>query len=408
MQMDMTTKERMLNTLECKDIDYIPCSFMLFYNLCEKCTTQEQFIEEEIQMGLDPFVNTGKLRHSLHSDVKYNEWIKKINGKKYFYRKLETPKGDLIQRVVQKNKWPNEDNFPIFNDLIIPRTEEVLVKPEEDLEKIKYIFGSPRKEDIEKLKEEARVAAKIAKKYNLLQVSGCIGWRNLHSDYYRSCKDPGESKSKIVGLDAIAWLSGFEIPMILSLKKPEIIKEYVNIINEWNIKQLEIYLDVTDTDLIVRRAWYETTEFWTPNFYRNIIAPTIKKEADIVHQAGKKYGYIITSAFLPIIDFILDCNIDVLIGLDPIEGKGTDISIVKKKFKEKKKALWGGISGAMTIERGTKKQTEDAVIQAIKLLGKGGSFILSPVDNVSENTEKAWNNTYELISTWKKYRKKLF
>ena len=75
-------------------------------------------------------------------------------------------------------------------------------------------------------------------------------------------------------------------------------------------------------DILIRRAWYETTEFWTPKAYRAIIAPILKKEADLVHQAGKKYAYIITSAFMPILDDILDAGIDILIGLDPREGKG--------------------------------------------------------------------------------------
>jgi hypothetical protein len=170
------------------------------------------------------------------------------------------------------------------------------------------------------------------------------------------------------------------------------------------MKQIEIYLDVTGADLIIRRAWYETTEFWTPSAFREIIAPFIEREAGLVHQAGKKYGYIITSAFMPILDDILDSGIDVLIGLDPEEGKGTDLNGVKEKFSRKKKTVWGGVSGAVTVETGTEKETEDAVIEALACLGREGGFILSPVDNVRENTEKAWQNTYSFIDAWKRNR----
>ena len=124
----------------------------------------------------------------------------------------------------------------------------------------------------------------------------------------------------------------------------------------------------------------------------------------MVHQAGKKYGYIITSAFEPLLDDMLDANIDVLIGLDPKEGKGTDLCHVKDKFAKKKKAIWGGTSGAVTVETGTQQQTEEAVIQALRILGKGSGFILSPVDNVREDTAKAWKNTHTFIDTWKKHR----
>ena len=204
----------------------------------------------------------------------------------------------------------------------------------------------------------------------------------------------------------MAWLSGFTTPMILSMTQPELIKEYLRIIHEWNLKQIETYLDVTDVDLIARRAWYETTEFWTPDAYREMIAPTIKKEAELVHQAGKKYGYIITSAFAPLVDTILDTGIDVLIGLDPEQGKNTDMAMVKSKFAAKKTALWGGVSGPMTVEDGTAEDTERAVIEALKLLAPGNGFILSPVDNVRNITDNVEENVNKFIATWKENRTK--
>jgi hypothetical protein len=367
---------------------------MIFFNLTKKYKKLGELVEKELKLGLDSVVNVGTLDHSFHPDSEYSEWTSQKDGNKYFHRKLETPLGPLTQRVIQRNGWPTDDFFPIFDDYIIPRAEEVFLKPEKDLEKLKYILGPFSKENIEKLKAEAKEAKKIADRHGLLQIAGEM-CRNLFNE---------DKYSLIMGADGMSWLSGFEEIMTMSLTRPQLVKEYVDLINEWNLKQIEIYLDVTDVDLIVRRGWYESTEFWTPGAYTDIIAPTIKKEAELVHQAGKKYGYIITSAFLPIIDQILETGIDVLIGLDPEEGKGTTMDIVKEKFLVKKKALWGGVSGAVTVENGTEKETEEAVINAINTLGKGGGFILSPVDNVREETENVWANTYKFIDTWKKYR----
>jgi hypothetical protein len=390
----MSSKERMLGAIDYSEIDYIPCAFMMFFNLTNKFTSQNNAIEEELKMGLDAVANVGTLEHSFHPDAKYSEWIEEKDGNKYFYRKLETPGGPLTQKVIQRNNWPSEDFFPIFDDYIIPRSEKFFLDPEKELNKLKYLLGPFSKENIKKLKNQATEAKNIADKYGLLQIAGEMG-RNLFNE---------GNYSLISGADMMSWLSGFEDIMTLSLIKPEIIKEYANIISEWNKRQIEVYLDITDVDLIVRRAWYETTEFWTPDAYKNIIAPTIRSEAELVHQAGKKYGYIMTSAFLPIIDDILDTGIDVLIGLDPKEGKGTEMDTVKEKFSGRKKALWGGVSGPITLEDGTIEDTEEAVIEAVKILGKGGGFILSPVDNVREETENVWTNTYKFIDTWKKYR----
>ena len=396
----MTSRERMLSAINCEAVDYIPCSFMLFFNLYNRCKTDLEFVQRELELGLDPYVHVGHLNYTmhlhgaLHPDTKVTEWTKTKDGIKYFCRRIDTPKGPLTQRVRQRENWPNEDDFPIFKDWIVPRAEEILVKPEQDLEKLRYIFGPFKDRDIEVLREEALVAKRFADKHQLLLVGG---WKGTVRPGLQV--DPG-----VMGCDAMAWLSGYEEVMILSVTQPDLIKEYVNIIHEWNMKQIEIYLDVTDADLVIRRGWYETTEFWTPKAYKDIIAPTIKKEAELIHQAGKKFGYIITSAFLPLIDDIIDSGVDVLIGLDPLEGKGTDMKLVKKKFNKAKRAIWGGVSGAITIEMGNEKEVEDAVMDAINILGKGSGFILSPVDNVREDTELAWKNTYKFIDSWKKYR----
>jgi hypothetical protein len=396
----MNSRDRILAAIENKPVDYVPCSFMLFYNLYDNCKSELEYITREVDLGLDPYVHVGHLNHTmhltgtLHPEAKYSEWVEETGGVKYFCRRIDTPKGPLTSRIKQWNGWPTEGDFPIFKDWLVPRAKEFLVKPEQDLEKLPYIFGPFKDSDIEKLREEARAAQKIADQYDLVQVGG---WKGNVDPTLQV--DPG-----VMGCDAMAWLSGYVKIMELSLLQPDLIKEYAAIINAWNMKQIEIYLDVTAADIIVRRAWYETTEFWTPKTYRSIIAPTIKKEAELVHQAGKKYAYIITSAFMPLLDDILDTGIDILIGLDPRQGKSTDLQKVKQKFSAKNKCLWGGVSGAMTVEEGSEEETEAAVIEALRILGAGGGFILSPVDNVREDTPNAWKNTYKFIDTWKKHR----
>jgi len=44
------------------------------------------------------------------------------------------------------------------------------------------------------------------------------------------------------------------------------------------------------------------------------------------------------------------------------------------------------------------------VRSALKTLAPGGGFILSPVDNVTANTERAWKNVHTLIDTWREGR----
>ncbi len=396
----MNSKQRMLAAIGYGQHDYTPCSFMLFFNEYFRSKSQRDFIERQLQMGLDPYVHVGHLAHCLHREAKCSEWVETDGDNKYFCRRIDTPAGPLTSRVRQIDGWPAEGNFPIFNDWLITRTDDVLVKPEQDLEKLKYFFGPFRDADIQRLKESAQAAKKLAETHGLVQLGG---WKGaIHTGM--SPDSRGDSDGGVMGCDCMAWLSGYEQVMVLSMIKPDVIRQYAEIIHEWNMRQIDIYLNVTDADVIWRRAWYETTEFWTPQAYRDIIAPTIKKEADLVHQAGRKYGYIITSAFLPLLDDILATGVDVLVGLDPAQGKGTEIQTVKDKCVEHKTALWGGVSGAMTVELGTAAQTQEAVREAMAVLGAEGGFILSPVDNVRNDTDIARENTRVFIETWKSLR----
>jgi len=397
----MNSRERMLASIAGESPDHVPCSFMLFYILYEHCRSDREFVEKQLELDLDAFVHVGHLNHSLHlyggvdPRVRVEEWIEESGGGKLFCRKLHTPAGTLSGKVRQRDGWPSEGDFPLLKDWIVGRAEEVLVKPEEDLEKLAYLFAPITDESIRVLREEAAEADKLARRHGLLQVGG---WKGAVRPGLQV--DPG-----VMGCDCMAWLSGFERIMILSLTAPQLIKEYVRTIHEWNMKQIAVYLDVTQADLIVRRGWYETSEFWTPETYHEIVAPTLRREAELVHQAGRRYGYIITSAFVPLLDEILDSGIDVLIGLDPKEGKGTDLELVKSKFRTAGKALWGGVSGPMSVETADAAETERAVCEALDILGPGGGFILSPVDNVRDNPENAWKNTRRFIDTWKSNRR---
>ncbi len=386
----MTSKERMLAALSCQDVDHIPCSFMIFKNLRRKCRNEAEFAQKQIELGLDTYVHTGYLGLSCHPDVKERIWMEHEDNEHILYRRLDTPKGPLTQCVVQKEGWPVEKNFHLYNDWGIPRSRKFLINPDRDLEKLPYVLGPTRFEYIQKLRESAALAQKLSREHQLIQAGG---WTSSYNSLERG--DDG-----IMGADCMAWLSGFEDIMILSMENPGLIQEYMRLIHEWNLKRIGIYLDVTASDIIFRRAWYETTEFWTPDAYHQIIYPFLKKEVELVHQAGRKFGLITTSAFAPLLNDILDSGIDVLIGLDPEQGKGTDITQINIRFKEKKRALWGGVSGALTVEQGTALDTEKAVKSAVESLGAGNGFILSPVDNIREETARVWDNTKTFIQTW--------
>jgi hypothetical protein len=99
------------------------------------------------------------------------------------------------------------------------------------------------------------------------------------------------------------------------------------------------------------------------------------------------------------LDDYLEAGIDVLIGVDPIQGTYTDMPLLKKKIGSQI-CLWGGVSGAITVEMGTEEEVRRAVRQAIETLGPD-HFILSPVDNITIDAPQTWKNIEIFRNEWR-------
>lgn len=387
MERKYSSRERMLIALENKESNYIPCSFMMFGALAEKCKDQFEFIERQLGLGLDTKVELPELPFRFHPEVKVKEWKQKTENGHLLHKEYQTPSGKLISIVRKTEDWPYGNCVPLLNDYLAPRSKKFLIEKRGDLEALRHLFSQPTVDDVVVFRKQANELKRFAGKKDLL-VSG--GWISSGSEKGMD-QDAGT-----MGADALMWLCGMEKALFLAMDEPETIKELLQIISEWNIKRMEIYLE-EGIDLLIRRAWYESTDFWSPSLYHRFIYPVLKKEIELVHQAGAKFGYIMTSGVMPLLGDFLELGIDVLIGVDPVQGKGTDLKVLKERLNGRI-CLWGGVNGALTIEKGKEKEVEDAVEESISILGPKG-FILSPVDNVTDNSERTWNNVKTMIAT---------
>lgn len=395
MERKYNSRERMLIALENKESDYIPCSFMIFSNLAEKCKDQFEFIERQLGLGLDTKVELPELPFRFHPEVKVKEWKEKSEKGDFLCKEYQTPSGKLTSMVKKTEDWPHGNSVPLFNDYLVPRSKKFLIEKKEDLKPLRYLFSEPTAGDISLFHEQANKLKKFAANKGLL-VSG--GWTYFSSEKGID-KDGGT-----MGADALMWLCGIEKALLLAMDEPETIKEFLQIISEWNIKRMEVYLE-EGIDILIKRAWYESTDLWSPSLYHKFIFPLLKKEIELVHQAGAKFGYIMTSGIMPLLNDFLELGIDVLIGVDPVQGKGTDLKLLKERV-DGRICLWGGVNGFLTIEKGKEKEVQKAVEESISILGPEG-FILSPVDNVTDNSEKTWNNVKTMIKTWKRKLEKM-
>lgn len=390
----LTSRERLLRAIEHQDVDYLPCCFMSFSAL-RKRHNEDMFAlhQAELDMGLDsmlfiPAANRGQrgehpdlrgLPVRPHPDVQTREWRESVvHGWDVLHKEYHTPAGKLSTSVELSDDWLFGDHIPFLDDYQIPRAIKPLITEPADLDALRFMLTPPSAEDEAAYRQEAeRARAFTAERGSLL----AGGWG--------------------VGVDMADWLCGMQPFMLLTIDRPDFAAEVLTIIHEWNMARMKLVL-AAPVDLYIRRGWYEGVDFLMPGFYRDVIAPQIKAEAALAHEHGAKFGYICTSGTKPFLDVYPEIGVDVLIGVDPVQGTYTDMPLMKEKLSGKV-ARWGGVSGAVTVERGTEDEIRAAVREAIQALGPEG-LILSPIDNITVDQPQTWANINIFIDEWRQQR----
>ncbi len=378
----LNSRERMLLTMEYKETDYIPCSFMMFHGLRDRFpNNQIKFIEEQIKLGLDTVVEFPEFPIKFHPEVTMKTW--KENSDKIPYPLLNkeyyTPAGTLKTVVKKTEDWPCGDKVAFYNDHNVPRSLRFHVNERADLKSFRYLLMPPTASEIKEYREQCAILRKFADRKGLM-TRGVRG----------------------VLVDAAIRFAGVENLIFAAIEDPEYIEELLDIISNWNMQRMEIVLE-QKPDMFLRRAWYENMSFWSPQMYRKFMKPYLEKEVKWAHSQGVKFGYINTCSYMNILKDFLSVGFDVLIGVDPVQDTELDMMKLKQKLSGKI-SLWGGGNGFVTIEQGTHEEIRTEVENSINILSPGGGFILSPVDNVRDTSEKALRNAKVFIKTWDKLK----
>lgn len=393
-----SARERLLAAIDGAEGAPVPCSFMIFRALSEQCRDEYEFAARQDGMGLDAVVRLHDLPIRFAPEVEVRDWVEPaVEGQEpRLHRTYQTPAGALTASVKLTSDWPYGARLPLFGDYITPRAAKCLVTGPEDLEPLRYLFVPSSAADIGAFRRDAVQRSQFARERGFLLTAGWRSGRDLPDEDKGLI---GDDFSTSTVIDALMWLCGATQPLLWAYDEPAFLGELISLLADWNRRRLEVHLE-TGADLVIRRAWYEGTEFWSPRFYREFILPGLRREVDLVHQAGARYGYVLTSGMVALADPILEAGVDVIIGVDPGEGKGTTLAQVRESFGGRI-GLWGGVSGPLAVEQGTEDQVRQAVAEAISVLGATGRFILSPVDNIRTSDEPTWRNVDVFIKTWK-------
>jgi hypothetical protein len=388
----MSSRQRMLAALSGQQPDRVPCSFMLFNGLKAQSRDYLDFIQRQLDLGLDAYVqipprppvvkndyyNLHGLAVSYSPRVSTWEWKETQEGEIHpiLIKEYSTPAGTLRAEVRQDPEWRWDDHVPFLDDYLVSRSRKFIVDGPQDLDALRYLLVPPSPEDIAAFNIESIPVVDFAREHDLL-VAG--GWG--------------------VGADLIGWVYGLQRLPYAIFDHPEFIADLLEIIATWNRARMEVLLKI-GIDLYIKRAWYANCDNFIPRHFRQFIRPILEADAALAHQYDAKFGIMMTSNCMPLLEDIRDAGVDTIIGVDPAQW---NLEVARQKLSGRV-CLWGGVNGHLTVEMGDPDEVRAEVDRALQILAPGGGFILSPVDNVREYTPKAQANVAALIDEWKKQR----
>lgn len=345
-------------------------------------------VDAWLSLGLDDLIEVS-VPWSIHPEVRVRDWREPPPpGEVYplLCRAYETPAGELRHIVRQTGEDPGAGwvvqppHVPLFEDYNIPRAFRHAVCGPEDLPKLRYLLQGPTAEQIEAYRQRmAQVRAFADARGVLVQ-----GWSAF-------------------GIDGVIWLTGVERAVLAAMTEPDFFQELVDILYAFDRRRTEVLLDVGGVDIVAQRGWYSSTEFWSPSLFRRFVLPHLQEMVALVHQAGARYAYVMTTGVLPLADLLLESGIDLLYYVDPVQDNA-DLATVKAKFRGKL-AVAGGINSGVTLARGAPEEIAAAVRAAIRTLGPGGGFILAPVDALFPDTP--WSSVEAMIAAWRETCKEI-
>lgn len=285
-----------------------------------------------------------------------------------------TGSGTLRQTVHVTDDWPHGIDIPVFSDFSVSRSKEYLIKGPENLKDLDVLLGEPKKEEYQRFKEEAAELRKAASRLGVILEGGRTS----------------------LG-DSLIWLLGIEAAILGAYDRIDFLEQLLDLLLEWESKRLAMMID-EGIEILFHSAWYEMTDFFTPEVYRRLLKPRLKKLINICHQAQVRFAYIMTKSIDTYAEDFLELGMDSVFGVDPVQGQA-DLKILKNKFRDRI-SIWGGINSAITLGQGSEREIEQAVTEAIRILAPGGGFILYPVDVLLAGANP-WAKVRILLNKWR-------
>jgi len=121
-----------------------------------------------------------------------------------------------------------------------------------------------------------------------------------------------------------------------------------------------------------------------PSKIREFLIPRMKRMIDLAHSEGAYVFHHSDGAIRKILPDMVKAGIDVL---NPVQWRcrGMDREGLKRDFGDKL-VFHGAMDNQITLPFGTVEDVEREVVDNLRILGRGGGYILAPCHNIQANT----------------------
>jgi len=202
------------------------------------------------------------------------------------------------------------------------------------------------------------------------------------------------------GIQSFSWM-GIENLMLAYFEYPEIFEELREIDDRINVKKMEYAADAGVESILTGGSGSITLQ--SPDIFRKLSLPTIKKVTKIarqagiisgIHSCGKEYALVKMCAEETDLDYVNPLEI-------PPMGD-CNLAEIKQKYGDKL-ALMGNLHTTDVMLRGSVERVRLESLLAIRDAGQGGGFVLSTGDQCGPYTP--FENIFEMVRVAKEFGK---
>jgi hypothetical protein len=378
----MTSRERVLAALSRRPVDYVPCApFFNFQDWPQRVGKRWQYpfgpsVPEMLDhvvgvLGLDQVVTVGWGCFP-GPGVSSEAWTE--SG--LLHKRIATPSGALHAAVRLDDNWPHGFDIPFFSDYNPAHYVEPWVKSAADVECLRHILLPPRtRQDLNAVRFEVEQGRRLADKFGLA-----------------TCFSFG------LGLTGALNMFGPEQLCVLAAEQPELVDSYLALDHEWNLANYEIALDL-GVDIVRRNGFYESCDFFSPRMLERFLAGRLRREVQLVHEAGKPIGYTLLSGFSPMLEYLSSLGFDCLVCPD-VFLKDNGAFRLQEKLGDRM-SFWTGPSDTVHMPWERPDRVRKAVRHVFEVFGKTG-LLITPCS--SSKAVFPWSNVLAMIDEWRTLR----